>query len=408
MSDKKENDNIATYYSKLVGVTFEGRQDVIATMRGKEPLRVRREADNQYDPKAVAVDVYKNDEWLPIGYIAKDKNKDISQALDAGETVYISIGSITGGDGKSFGVNIALEYKLAPEPTKTQVENVVSKKDTVRVLEHLLNALGGKSSAIPSTKVVYGSPLTGESIELQEVNGHKRLEGFLSGSKFPEQFYQPFDKEGILKAIVDKYGVEAEAVAAMWQLNNEASTGYGTAVHAALENYDRNFELGDKIKSVKVLKTKTNVGPNKALSKNPFLKHLVESFHKDFGGDYERLSEVFVWDDEAKLCGSIDRLKIVDRKQKIVRIQDFKTDGNIHEKKYQLSDSPFKKKMGNELLDLHWLQLSFYAYILKKKGYTVEGLDVFWLNPNKIVRGDSPWEVFSHGVIDIEEGLNNG
>lgn len=64
-----------SYHSKLVGVTFEGRQEVISTLGGKEPLRVRREKDNKYDPKAVAVDVYKNDEWLPIGYIAKDKTK---------------------------------------------------------------------------------------------------------------------------------------------------------------------------------------------------------------------------------------------------------------------------------------------------------------------------------------------
>jgi hypothetical protein len=110
-----------------------------------------------------------------------------------------------------------------------------------------------------------------------------------------------------------------------------------------------------------------------------------------------------------KLCGSIDRLQIVDRKKKIVRIQDYKTDGNIHEKKYQLSDSPFKKVMGNELLDLHWLQLSFYAFILSLKGWKVEGLDIFWLNPEKLVKGDAePWEKYSSDVIDISEVLING
>lgn len=403
MNDK----DTAIYHSKLVGVTFEGRQEVIASLRGKEPLRVRREADNKYDPKAVAVDVYKNDEWLPIGYIAKDKNADISRSLDAGETAYIQISDITGGGDKSFGVNISLEYKLAPvaEPAKEEVASETpSKKETVRVLQYMLKALGGEAVAVAGETAEYVSPLTAEIINLQEVNGHKRLEGYLSGSKFPDQFYQPFDKDGILAAIVEKYGVTAEAVAAMWKLNNEASTGYGTAVHAALENYDRNFELGDKIKSVKVLKTKTNVGPNKALSKNPFLKHLVESFHAQFGGDYERLSEVFVWDEGLKLCGSIDRLKVIDRKKKIVRIQDFKTDGDIHEKKYQLSTSPFKKSMGNELLDLHWLQLSFYAFILSLKGWKVEGLDIFWLNPAKLVKGEKePWELFSSDVVDIRE-----
>lgn len=405
MSDK----DTAIYHSKLVGVTFEGRQKVIATLRGKEPLRVRREKDNQYDPKAVAVDVYKNDEWLPIGYIAKDKNADISRSLDAGETAYIQISDITGGGDRNYGVNISLEYKLAPEEVKKEEKaEAPTKAETIRVLEYMLKALGGNVPAVALTGETseYVSPLTAEVINLQEVNGHKRLEGFLSGSKFPDQFYAPFDRDGILAAIVEKYGVDAEAVAAMWKINNEASTGYGTAVHAALENYDRNFELGDKIKSVEVLKTKTNVGPNKALSKNPFLKHLVESFHAQFGGDYERLSEVFVWDEGLKLCGSIDRLQIVDRKKKIVRIQDFKTDGDIHEKKYQLSTSPFKKKMGNELLDLHWLQLSFYAFILELKGWKVEGLDIFWLNQEKIVKGEKePWEKFSSEVIDIREAI---
>lgn len=405
-----DNDKTAVYHSKIVGVTFEGRQEVIASLRGKEPLRVRREADNEYDKKAVAVDVYKNDEWLPIGYIAKDKNEDISKALDAGESVYISLSDITGGGDKSYGVNISLEYKLAPEEVKEEpVTDKVTKKDVRRVLEHLVKMVGGEVPTIAKAETTYVSPLTGESILLADVNGHKELEGYTSGSQFPEQFYQEFDREGILKAICDKFGVDAEAVAGMWQLNNEASTGYGTAIHAALENYDKNFELGDKTKSVKVLKTKTNVGPNKALSKNPFLKHIVESFHAAFGGDYERLSELFIWDEGMRLCGSIDRLKIVDRKKKIVRIQDYKTDGDIHQKEYQLTTSPFKKKMGNELLDKHWLQLSFYAFILELKGWTVEGLDIYWLNPEKLVSGDKqPWEEFSSDVIDIREVIVNG
>ena len=409
-----------TYHSKLVGVTFEGRQDIISTLRGKEPLRVRREADNKYDPKAVAVDVYvkrsvtghgdntdvsEEAEWVPIGYIAKDKNSDISAAIDAGESVYIQMGGITGGGEKAYGVNISLEYKTAPVKEETvKADDGPTKKETLRVLTHIVKALGGEIDEPVKATETYVSPITGESIDLKVVNGHRRLEGFTSGSMFPDQFYPPFDKEAILKALVEKYNVPADAVEAMWKLNNEASTGYGTAVHAALENYDKNFLLGDAIKTVKVLKTKTNIGPNKALSKNPFIKHLVEAFHKQFGGDYERLSEVFVWDEGMKLCGSIDRIKIVDRKKKIIRIQDFKTDGNIHEKKYQVADSPFKKSMGNELLDLHWLQLSFYAFVLSLKGWTTEGLDIFWLNPEKLVKGDNnPWELFSSDVIDISE-----
>lgn len=173
----------------------------------------------------------------------------------------------------------------------------------------------------------------------------------MSGSKFPEQFYPEFNEEEIFGRILTSYYPKAnedkkadikKALLEMWDINRIASTSYGTSIHAALENYDRFYKLGDKTKKVQVLKTKTNVGPNKALSKNPFLSKIVTDFHEKFGGDYIRLNEQFIWTHEAKLCGSIDRVKVIDAEKKIIRIQDFKTDGDIHEMKYQLEDSIFR------------------------------------------------------------------
>ena len=54
--------NTTSYHSKLVGVSFEGRQDVIADIKqlvddGNDiDLRFRREPDNEYDKDAVAID----------------------------------------------------------------------------------------------------------------------------------------------------------------------------------------------------------------------------------------------------------------------------------------------------------------------------------------------------------------
>lgn len=400
------------YNSKLVGVTFEGRQAVISTLTGKEQLRVRREADNEYDPNAVAVDVLKGEDWLPIGYIAKDKNLEIAKSLDANIPVEIVLSTITGGDGKSYGVNIELQYQEAPKvaaPTPAVEQKKVvkpTKEQMQQVLAYLTQVVdaSGKKTVEPTT---YNSVLLGKNIEVQEVNGHKRLEGYLSGSKFPEQFYAEFESKEILEAIKKKHGLtdaEVKQIEAMWECNSSASTNFGNSIHYAMENYDRNYQLGDKIKSVKEFKTKPpQIGANKALSRNPVLKKIVESFHEKFGGDYIRFNEEFVWDREFKLCGSIDRIKVVDLKKRIIRIQDFKTDADIHEKKYQLSTSPFKATMGNELLDYHWLQLSFYAFILQRAGWTVEGLDVYWMNGEKLVSGENPWEEFSHDVIDISE-----
>ena len=406
------------YNSKLVGVTFEGRQAVISTLKGDEPLRVRREADNEYDPNAVAVDVKVGEELLPIGYIAKDKNLEIAKSMDAGIPVEIKLASLTGGDGKSFGVNIELQYQEAPKnapvaktttdvkpvekPTKAQMQNVLA------YLTQVVDA-SGKKTVEP---VTYNSVLIGKNIEIQEVNGHKRLEGFLSGSQFPEQFFAPFEEEQILEAMVKKYGVKKEDLQAMWGLNSEVSTGYGTAIHAALENYDRNFVLGEKVRNYVKKPTKANpegvLSANKALNRNPFLQKIVNDFHELFGGDYIRFNEEFVWDKGLKLCGSIDRIKVIDLKKRIIRIQDFKTDADVHETKYQKTDSPFynltqgeNPTMGKELLDYHWLQLSFYAFILQRAGWKVEGLDVYWVNGEKLANGENPWEEFSHDVIDI-------
>lgn len=410
-TDKPEN--LVHYHSKIVGVTFEGRQAVLSVLKGDEPLRVRREPDNEYDSNAVAVDAYVNSEWLPVGYIAKDKNKDIAATLDAGESMFIKIGSVTGGKDKSYGLNIFLEYEKVAEPepapaSESVAERVaITKGEATRVLGYFLDLVNSSTDdEKKSSTVKYSSRLIGKTIELKEVGGHRRLDGYMSGSKFPEQFYSPFEKSDVLAAISKKFGVDEGAVEAMWELNSKASTGYGTAIHAALENYDKNRELGDKIKSVKKYKTKPDlVGPNKALSRNPFIKYVVESFQEVLGDDSMVFTEEFIWDDAFKLCGSVDRIKVVDLGKRIIRIQDYKTDGDIHDKKYQLSSSPFRTVLGNTLLDYHWLQLSFYAFILERAGWKVEGLDIFWLNPNKLVAGEQPWECFSNDVVDISEAI---
>ena len=279
------------YNSKLVGVTFEGRQAVISTLKGGERLRARREPENEYDKNAVAVDVYVNKEWLPIGYIAKDKNQEIAKSMDAGEKVKIVLSNITGGDGKSFGINIELEYKegtAKEEESAPETETVIPSRDEMKnVLQYLLKAVEK-----PSTKEVkvVNSVLLGKNIEVQEKDGHISLEGFLSGSKFPAQFYEDFDTDVAVGRVLDKHFPELtdkaresmkSTILAMWGTNGLSSTSFGNAIHYAMENYDKYHELGDKIKYVKEFKTKPPiVGDNKALNRNPFLKKIYETIKK--------------------------------------------------------------------------------------------------------------------------------
>ena len=417
------------YNSKLVGVTFEGRQAVISQLKGGEQLRCRREPDNEYDPRAVAVDVLLNEEWLPVGYIAKDKNQEIANSMDGGEEIKITLSNITGGDGKSFGINIELDYKEAVPPATAPAKEaeVIARPTNEQMagtLKYLLAVVEANGSKKSEPKTV-NSVLLGKSIEVQEKNGHVSLEGYLSGSRFPAQFYAEFDEKQNLQRMVDSYfpGVSEkeaekikEALLEMWGTNGTASTSFGTAIHAALENYDKNHELGQKVRNYAKKPTKKDPegvkSPNKAFNRNPILKKIVDDFQKRFGGDYIRFNEEFIWDKGLKLCGSVDRIKVVDLKRRIIRIQDYKTDADIHEKKYQLTDSIFydltqgkDATMGKELLDYHWLQLSFYAFILQRAGWTVEGLDIYWLNGEKFAKGENAWEEYSHDVIDITNAI---
>ena len=70
------------------------------------------------------------------------------------------------------------------------------------------------------------------------------------------------------------------------------------------------------------------------------------------------LSEVLVVDHEAKHAGQIDLIRIIDSSNKICRVQDFKTNVKT-DKEYWAN------------------QLKFYARILEKAGWTVQGKDIY-------------------------------
>lgn len=211
---------------------------------------------------------------------------------------------------------------------------------------------------------------------------------WLSGSAFAHKFTPRFESDVIAGRMAAKHGVDAADIQAMWAKNGEASSAFGTSVHAALELYGRYAELSKWIKG----------SDESALTKNPVLRPIVEAFFADHEHEPAEY-EVFVADKDRKLCGQIDRLRMVDfDEDKInkVRVQDFKTNADLSKRQTILD--PFKGVVDNTTLGLYQLQLSFYAAILEKHGYTVEGLDIFHLNGSK-------WDTYSLDVVDISDGL---
>ena len=380
-----ENMKEVNYHSKIVGTTFENRQDILAHLKGSEDLRVRREPENQYDPRAVAVDVGIKGKWYPVGYIAKDKNKDIAEALDAGRDVEIKISEITGGDkGKNLGMNICLKYeKEVSEPISDATNDPAASE--------------GASTMNLKNPTVYKSKVLGREITVGVDNGHIYLPHYMSGSRFPRKFFKQFtdeDKERVLDYYEREKGVKREDVEKTWDMKADIATGYGTAVHAAMELYYNHHKVGDKIKG--------KDGVNKAFSKNPFFAHIVKTFVEDLGpGNY--LAEQFIWHEGLRFCGAIDLLEVVDKNTVIVH--DFKSNDSVTKRVYQEKDSPFKKDVDNTQLGEYWLQLSFYAYILKQYGINTKELQIHHLDPERLVQGKRPWVHYAHDVVDISKAL---
>lgn len=107
----------AVVYTRVAGVTFEGRQIIISKLTGYEACRLEPEPENQYDPNALAVKVSMGGVVYHIGYVPKELAAQIAPHLD-GENLLISIEQITGGfalvggDVAAYGVQLRIEVPI--------------------------------------------------------------------------------------------------------------------------------------------------------------------------------------------------------------------------------------------------------------------------------------------------------
>jgi len=346
----KQPANFTSYHSKLVGVSFEGRQDIIKTLKGNEKIRFRREPDNPYDSNAIAVDVLalepgmayeeKATDWVPIGYIAKDKNAELALVIDEGKEASIKISEITGGDTKHYGVNVFISYE-----TKRKL---VRSKDAKLV------------------KDIFGNEIFYDDTTHEYTNALGEV--YLSGSTYAGQSEVAFDSKLISQKMASKYNLssnEAELIRDMWELKALASTSFGTSIHAAIELYGKYKWLAE------TMERETH------FHDTPVLKQAVTLFYNEYPNLTGILYECLVIDHKTKRAGRIDRLEYVSDNE--VYVTDFKTNFDIQKN-----------------LKKYWLQLSFYAAILKANGLSVKGLKIYHYTGEE-------WKTIPGEVIDIDD-----
>jgi single-stranded-DNA-specific exonuclease len=107
LEEKMYNENVINMIeTRVVGVTFENRQAVVALLTEREQVFLIREPDNPFDPNAIKVIRWDHQQ---VGYVNRELAKVLAPRMDRyGEFIKANVSYLTGGDfpGSSLGVTI--------------------------------------------------------------------------------------------------------------------------------------------------------------------------------------------------------------------------------------------------------------------------------------------------------------
>jgi single-stranded-DNA-specific exonuclease len=110
-----------SFYTKVVGVSFEGRQEIVAGLSAGDPLELIRDPSNPHDSNAIAVHYGK----LQLGYLRREIARRLAPNIDAGDRYTANVGSVTGGGERNVGVNLHVRRRRAgghaPAASGTQI-----------------------------------------------------------------------------------------------------------------------------------------------------------------------------------------------------------------------------------------------------------------------------------------------
>lgn len=214
----------------------------------------------------------------------------------------------------------------------------------------------------------------GVEIEFEPVGHNYTHNGkpLVSATEYIKRFYKPFDANTISSVLESKWGIPQQTIRDLWESNGELTSAFGNVVHRALELYDKFKDYGEIISSQQKEKS------NYCLPKHPILRSIVEGFLEINKGEIGKvMTEVLLSDIKNGICGTADRIVIIDEAKKICRVKDFKVniESDKVDKSYKVL-APFNE-LPSQKLSKYQLQLSVYANMLEHSGWTVQGVDVY-------------------------------
>ena len=101
---QQESNNTYSFHTKIVGVTFEGRQGYIKECYEGQSLDLVRDKLNPYDSNAIAV--YAGN--YQVGFISKELASKLAPQIDMGKEFSCKVSSVTGGGDFPYGLNVQI------------------------------------------------------------------------------------------------------------------------------------------------------------------------------------------------------------------------------------------------------------------------------------------------------------
>ena len=118
------------FVTKILGVSFEGRQDIVAGLRSGDELELVREPENAYDANAIAVRFGS----LQVGFLRRQIAKHLAPVIDGGERYYAVVTDRTGGvDGRNYGTNVVVRRRRLPSKPRASASRATASSDALRV-----------------------------------------------------------------------------------------------------------------------------------------------------------------------------------------------------------------------------------------------------------------------------------
>lgn len=117
------------FYTKAVGVTFEGRQETLALLKPGEKLHLVREESNPHDSNAIRIE---REEGRQVGYLRREIAKHLAPLIDGEAAYQATVSQITGGEaGQSLGVNLFVRREADPEEYLSWLESQNARESLV-------------------------------------------------------------------------------------------------------------------------------------------------------------------------------------------------------------------------------------------------------------------------------------